>query len=348
MKALRFGYMGGPSDGDDFARAAEDHGADLLGYGESPSQFADPYVRMATAARVTSRIHMGTVVSCPGLRHPVVHANTLQTLQQLSNGRIFAGIGTGDLALIEIGQKPFKMDDFIGYATTVRELVSGRAIDLDGHPVKLPESSAGPVPILFGADGPRRLSAAGECADGAILAQVGSPDVVRTAIDRATKGAVAAGRDPAEVDLWFMLRVVPTDKEDGATQIDGLDEYATRALRFMWRTAGTTTRETFADTLLRQRGYRIDPDVADRLYEFNLRWDQAKAFNSKHHVHLMDELELRGFASRYFFISGPEDLIIERVRALIDAGARNFLTPLMVGDKLDYLRRTAAVLNKLR
>jgi alkanesulfonate monooxygenase SsuD/methylene tetrahydromethanopterin reductase-like flavin-dependent oxidoreductase (luciferase family) len=208
--------------------------------------------------------------------------------------------------------------------------------------------AAQPVPSYFGADGPRGLAAAGQVADGVIVAQVGSPDVVRTVIDRVRTSAEAVGRSIDDLTIWFMLRVVPTDIENGAIFIDGLDEYATRALRFLWRTSEAARAEELPDILLKRRGYRIDPEVAVRLAEFNARWDEARSYNSKYHVDLMDELDLRQFAGRYFFISGDADSIKERVKAFVEAGARNFFTPVLTGDRLERLRHTAAILNALR
>ncbi len=345
---IRYGYFGTQGDGGEFWQLAENLGVDALAWGESPTQFADPYLGMLRASQLTKKVMMGTVVTCPGLRHPATHANTLQELQKASNGRIFCGIGTGDLALIEMGEKPYKMDDFAAYARAVRDLTAGRETEWNGRPLRMtttpPEK---PVPFWYGADGPRGSQAAGRFGDGIIIAQVGSPDVVRTVIARAKASAEAAGRSIEDLDLWFMLRVVPTEKENGAVYVDGLDEYATRAMRFMWRTAGGPT-EGLDEILLKQRGYKIDPGVAERLCEFNRLWDETKAFNSKFHVELMDKLDLREFAGSYFFISGSDERIAEGAQALIDAGARNFFTPFMVGDRLDNARRVSKVLNKLR
>ena len=62
----------------------------------------------------------------------------------------------------------------------------------------------------------------------------------------------------------------------------------------------------------------------------------------------MDKLDLRTFAGRYFFISGSDERIAEGAQALIDAGARNFFTPFILGDRMDAAKRVAKVLNKLR
>jgi alkanesulfonate monooxygenase SsuD/methylene tetrahydromethanopterin reductase-like flavin-dependent oxidoreductase (luciferase family) len=348
-KPIRFGFFGGPHNDYEFCQMAEGLGVDALAWGESPVQFPDPYLCMLQAAQHTKTALLGTVVTCPGLRHPAVHANTLQELQRLSGGRIFCGIGTGDLALIEMGEKPYKMRDFVTYATAVRDLTAGREIEWNGRPLRMRTEPVKPVPLWFGADGPRGIAEASRVADGVVVAQAGSADVISTVIERAASAAADAGRSIDDLDIWFMLRVVPTERVDGAIYLDGFDEYATRALRFMWRTAGSPTQEDdLAGILLNQRGYRIDPDVADRICEFNARWDESRSFGSKHHVELMDELKLRDFAGRYFFISGPPAHIAERTQALIDAGARNFFTPFMAGDRYQLARETAQILNELR
>lgn len=346
---IRFGFFGGPQNEIEFYKLADALGVDALAWGESPTQFPDPYLSMLQAAEHARSALLGTVVTCPGLRHPATHANTLQELQRLSDGRIFCGIGTGDLALIEMGEKPYKMADFVEYAAAVKALAAGEEINWNGRPLRMRTEPVKPVPIWFGADGPRGVAEAGRVADGIIVAQVGSVDVVTTALKRARAGAEEAGRSFEDLDVWFMLRVVPTDRIDGATDIDGLDEYVTRALRFMWRTAGSPGRDDdLAAILKRQRGHELDPDIGRRICDLNARWDESQTFGSKHHVRLMDELKLRDFATRYFFISGPPDHIAERTQALIDAGARNFFTPFMAGDRYQLARETANILNDLR
>jgi alkanesulfonate monooxygenase SsuD/methylene tetrahydromethanopterin reductase-like flavin-dependent oxidoreductase (luciferase family) len=340
--------MGVGVDGEDFARTSEALGADALAWGESPTQFVDPYIGMALTAKATERVLLGTVMTCPGLRHPATLANTFIELQRVSGGRLFCGIGTGDLALIEMGEKPFPMDEFVDYARTVRELMAGREVTWNGHTFHMQMSLPKPVPVWFGADGPRGIHAAGQVADGIIVGQVGGPDVVRKVIERATAGAESAGRSIDELEIWFMLRALVTERENGAIYVDGLDEYATRGLRYLWRTSGRPARGEVAQAVLERKGVVLDEDVADRLWQFNSEFHARGAWGTKLNVELMDKYDLRDFAARYFYISGSPEQVADGVQALIDAGARNFFTPFLAGDKVQAATQIAGILNGLR
>jgi probable F420-dependent oxidoreductase len=55
----------------------------------------DPIVIAALAAQATTRIRIGHLVLCNLFRHPAVTARSLATLDELSGGRLIAGLGTG-------------------------------------------------------------------------------------------------------------------------------------------------------------------------------------------------------------------------------------------------------------
>src|SRR5579884_3862479 len=55
----------------------------------------DPFVALATAAAVTSRIRLGTGVCLVAQRDPVVTAKEVATLDFVSGGRFSFGIGVG-------------------------------------------------------------------------------------------------------------------------------------------------------------------------------------------------------------------------------------------------------------
>lgn len=308
----------------DYARELEALGVDATGFGEAPRQFSDPYIGMALVASGTTKLRLMTCVTHPGVHHPAAQANAFITLQELSGGRVVCGIGTGDVGLTTIGLKPYKTDSFLEYTMALKGLMAGETVTWQGAEFDMRLPIPERVPVFFGADGPRMMNAAGRLADGAIVAQLGSPDVVRTTIERVSAGAVEAGRSPDELEIWFMLRVLVTERENGVGYIDGLDAYVSRALRLLARTAGATGPEDMAAAVKRRRGMVIDEAVGERLWHYNQEYDESTTWVSKHNVELMDKYGLRDFGSGYFYASGSPEYIQERVKGFIDAGARNF------------------------
>ena len=79
------------------ARRAERLGLDSVWAGDSPvtRPRADPLMLVAAAALATERVAIGTAVLLPALRHPILLAHQLATLDRLSEGRLIAGMGGG-------------------------------------------------------------------------------------------------------------------------------------------------------------------------------------------------------------------------------------------------------------
>src|SRR5207247_436223 len=55
----------------------------------------DPMVQAAVVAEATRRVRIGHLVLCNLFRHPAVTARSLATLDELSGGRLVAGLGSG-------------------------------------------------------------------------------------------------------------------------------------------------------------------------------------------------------------------------------------------------------------
>jgi probable F420-dependent oxidoreductase len=79
------------------ARLAESLGFDSVWAGDSPiaRQRADPLVVLAAAAATTERVTLGTAVLLPALRHPILLAHQLATVDRIAEGRLVAGMGAG-------------------------------------------------------------------------------------------------------------------------------------------------------------------------------------------------------------------------------------------------------------
>ena len=97
----------------------------------------DAYQLQVLAAQATEKIMIGSMVTNPYTRHPSVHAASLATLNDVSNGRAFCGIGIG-AGLEEIGISPekpvLKLRETI---EAIRNLLTGEKVTSQGATVRL-------------------------------------------------------------------------------------------------------------------------------------------------------------------------------------------------------------------
>jgi 5,10-methylenetetrahydromethanopterin reductase len=155
--------------------------AEALGYErawlyDSPALYPDVWVMLARAAELTERIGLGPAVLVPSLRHPMVNAAAIATLEALAPGRVAVALGAGFTGRYVLGQKPMRWADVAEYVGALRALLRGEETTWDGAPIRMlhPDGfgAARPVevPILVGADGPKGLAVAGQLADGVFSA----------------------------------------------------------------------------------------------------------------------------------------------------------------------------------
>src|SRR2546430_6783793 len=130
----RFGIVFLPESLGDFGslcREAEEAGFDLLGGADSQSVFRELYVALAIAARDTSRIRLGPLVTNPQTRHLVVTASPVSSIDQLSGGRAMLGLGSGDSAIYTLGAPPSTVAGLEDAAVTLGQLTSGALVERD-------------------------------------------------------------------------------------------------------------------------------------------------------------------------------------------------------------------------
>ena len=107
---LEFGFQlanAEPSRMRDLAQAAEALDYDYIVFPdhivlEGPERQYDPHALAwdmvsvaASVATATKKIRIGHLVLCNLFRHPAITAQSLMTLDHLSNGRLLAGLGSG-------------------------------------------------------------------------------------------------------------------------------------------------------------------------------------------------------------------------------------------------------------
>src|SRR6266536_6200381 len=79
------------------AREADQAGLDAVWVGDSVvwKPRLEPLTTLAYLAAITGRVRLGTAVLLPALRHPVVLAHQIATVDQVSRGRVVLGLGVG-------------------------------------------------------------------------------------------------------------------------------------------------------------------------------------------------------------------------------------------------------------
>jgi probable F420-dependent oxidoreductase len=159
----------------------------------------EPYPLLSLMAVNTQQMRLGTCVTNPAARDLTVTASLFATLNLISNGRMQLGIGRGDSSRRVLGKKPVSWSQLEEAVNVFRDLTAGREIPYDGLPTRLTWATGSP-PVWIAGYGPKVLHMAGRVADGIIL-QFADPDLIAWCLGFVREGAVAAGRDPAQIEV---------------------------------------------------------------------------------------------------------------------------------------------------
>lgn len=148
----------------DLARRAEQIGFDSLYVSDHPGSGASPFVALAAAAAVTTRIRLGSYVSNAGVREPLLLAADVATLDLVSGGRAVLGLGAGHTPAewAAVGrERPDvrgRVDHCIAVAGATTRMLGGDGLDK-------PRPVQDRVPLLIGGGNTRLLRWAADHAD---------------------------------------------------------------------------------------------------------------------------------------------------------------------------------------
>lgn len=194
----------------DTARRAEAAGFDTLLAADHPGSCAAPFVALAAAAAVTSRIKLGSYVSNAGVREPILLAADVATLDVVSGGRARLGLGAGHTPAEwdAVGQvRPDvrgRVERCIAVAEATRRLLAGERVTVATPELTMlnaelvaPRPVQERIPLTLGTANSRLLRWAAEHAD-----IVGLTGFGRTRADGHTHDARWR---PAEIDAQVAL-----------------------------------------------------------------------------------------------------------------------------------------------
>ena len=167
--------------------------AEALGYArvwlyDSPGLYGDLWIGLARVAEATSRIGLGTGVAVASLRHVMVTASAIATLEELAPGRLVCALGTGFTARRALGQRPATWSFLEQYVLQLRALLRGEVVEVDGAPAQMIHSPgfAPPrpieVPLMLAPAGPRGLATARRLGLNVIVAYEPAPGFAECAV----------------------------------------------------------------------------------------------------------------------------------------------------------------------
>ena len=187
----------------------------------------EPWVTLGLLAGLDTSLRLGTLVSPVTLRPAGVIAKTAATLDVLSGGRAFCGLGAGwwerEHAAYGIDFPPARdrLDRLEVTIETMRALWGTGTKPYDGRRVHLPETTCyprpiGPLPIIVGGGGEQRtLKIAATLGDGCNLR---ADDALAHKIDVFTRYREHAGR--ASMITVLDLPLIGRDREDTARRVE--------------------------------------------------------------------------------------------------------------------------------
>jgi alkanesulfonate monooxygenase SsuD/methylene tetrahydromethanopterin reductase-like flavin-dependent oxidoreductase (luciferase family) len=205
------------------ARAADEAGLDSVWVpdhllqrapGSDPdSAMLEAYTTLGYLAAVTTRVRLGTLVTAVTYRPPAILVKAVTTLDVLSGGRAWLGLGAGYLE--EEARRfdvplPAIKERFDALETTLQTAL---AMWEDASP---PPASRPHPPILIGGTGERRtLPLVARYADACNLFDI--PDggaTVRHKLDVLRRHCDAVGRDFDSIEKTLSTRLAPGDTPD--------------------------------------------------------------------------------------------------------------------------------------
>ena len=245
--------------------ALMDHLIQIPQVGRAWEPIPEPWVTLGMLAGLTTGLRLGTLVSPATFRAPGILAKTVATLDVLSGGRAFCGLGAGwwerEHAAFGLPFPPAaqRLDQLETAIETLRALWQQGTRPYAGERVTLPETTCYPrpvsaIPIIVGGSGERRtLRIAARLGDGCNL------PATLPGLDR--KLAVLrshceeAGRDPGQVAITVLdVPVLGADRDRVAAQVERLRGRTSAAAFARLHHAGTAADHIGRYRLLAQRG----------------------------------------------------------------------------------------------
>jgi 5,10-methylenetetrahydromethanopterin reductase len=295
------------------AKIAEKCGYDSFWMADHILSFNEPvpetWTVLTAVAMITKRIKLCTGVSDPHRRNPAVFAQTVATLDQISNGRVVVGLGPGEAMNLE----PFGISwnkpvtRMVEAVELMRRLWIGEVIDhkseffkFKGAKLQIKPIQKPYPPIYFGANSPRTREIVGEIGEG--IVSMDSPQLFKKHMKDIEKGLANSGRGMDEIDpcLW------------GHTAVDSDGEKAFKHAEMFVRPLGATMSPKLKEQ------YGVDIPREYLINEMEIAEDTPW---------FMSEFAMKYVPPEYvrnFNVVGTPEECIEQIDKFVKGGVRHF------------------------
>lgn len=286
-----------------YAVQAEEVGLPMLGMGDAPSLFREVYGLLMACALSTSRIQLGPTVSNPVIRHPLVSASAVATIDEVSGGRAYLAMGTGNASVRNLGLPKAKIAELEQAVVQIREAFLESVARDDSSRGKSAQRSSAlewptrVVPVIVSAGtGPRSMKVAADHADGVLLHTVcGDLDLVARRVEelRAMRARGPRGGEPFEIWLYTLAWIADTVEEcreilgpivtgsigifDLSREVDGIPPETQEALRRFqdaYSFSAHATAEARVNVELMEK-FGVDDFMFDRLSVYGTAEEMA-------------------------------------------------------------------------
>jgi len=244
--------------------ALMDHLIQIPQVGRAWEPIPEPWVTLGLLAGLDTELRLGTLVTPVTFRAPGVIAKAAATLDVLSGGRAFCGIGAGwwDREHAGFGL-PFpppatRLDMLETAIETLRALWQAGTKEYSGDHVRLPETTCYPrpvsdIPVIVGGSGDRTLQIAARLGDGCNLPS--DPATLDARLATLLAHCQRAGRDPADVAITVLdVPVIGRDRDHVAALVETLRGRISAAAFARQHHAGVVADHIGRYRLLAERG----------------------------------------------------------------------------------------------
>jgi len=237
---------------------------------------------LSYVAAITDRVRLGVSVLVLPFYNPVLLGRRLATLDQLSHGRVTAGVGVGWSAdEFEAAGSPFHERGKVTEETVraLRAVWGPDPVEFSGEYYTIPASVIAPkpvqnpLPIVMGGLSPKALDRVARIADGfnGFTAAAVDVDTLLEMISRVRQAAKASGRDLEDFPTVVRANLMPTP-DDSELPEEGrqftVGSWGQIAMD-IHRLAAAGVEEVFFDlnSLPGAENLQVELDTAGRLYE---------------------------------------------------------------------------------